>query len=48
MKHSQLHDEIIMGPSLIEILHPHDVIVLDSVEMTIFSSYITRNTNQLM
>lgn len=41
MKNSQLHDEIIMGPSLIEILHPHDVVMVDSVEMTMFSSYIT-------
>lgn len=31
MKHSQLHDQIVMGPTLVELLHPHDVLVLDSV-----------------
>lgn len=30
MKHSQLHDQIVMGPTLVELLHPHNVLVLDS------------------
>lgn len=29
-ENSQLHDEIVVGPSLIEILHPHNVVVFDS------------------
>lgn len=32
MKNSQLHDQIVMGPTLIELLHPHNVLVLDSVK----------------
>lgn len=31
MKNSQLHDQIVMGPTLVELLHPHNVLVLDSV-----------------
>lgn len=29
MENSQLHDEIVVGPTLIELLHPHNVLVLD-------------------
>lgn len=32
MKNSQLHDQIVMGPTLVELLHPHNVLVLDSVK----------------
>lgn len=29
MRNSQLHDEVVVGPTLIELLHPHNVLVLD-------------------
>lgn len=29
---SQLHDKVVMGPTFIEILHPDDIFMLDSVE----------------
>lgn len=31
MKNSQLHDEIVVGPSLVELLQPHNVLMLDPV-----------------
>lgn len=29
MRNSQLHDEVVVGPTLIELLQPHNVLVLD-------------------
>lgn len=29
MRNSQLHDEVVVGPALVELLHPHHVLVLD-------------------
>lgn len=29
MENSQLHDEIVVGATLVELLHPHHVLVLD-------------------
>lgn len=34
LKNSQLHDKIVMSPTFIEVLHPHDVLVFDSVKIT--------------
>lgn len=31
MTNSQLHDEIVVGATLVELLHPHNVLVLDPV-----------------
>lgn len=31
MRNSQLHDEVVVGPALVELLHPHHVVVLDPV-----------------
>lgn len=32
VEHSQLHDEVEVGATLVELLHPHHVLVLDPVE----------------